>query len=226
MSAPERARPQQRRSAVLLAVAAVLVVGVVGLVLVFGIAHPPALEDLSDHPTPALDAAVAWAEWTSDGNCLHVARPEGEVEALRCERDGGEVAAWTDDGILLRSWEASGEQMIVIDAATGDVIDRRRVGAGVAQHLPEGVRSEHRDGRLVVTPERGGGVIWEVDAPENYTVTSSAVSPDGRWVAMVDSAERLLVVPADGSAPPRIWAEDVPSWLQLVWEGTQEGTQP
>lgn len=210
-----------RRSVPLLVAAAILVVVVVGLVLAFGIVRPPALATLADQPEPAPPGRLAWTAWSDNGTCIHVLDTDGTIQReLWCERDGAEVVAWTDDGIVVRSWHERGEELTVVDPATGEVVDRRRV-EHVDDAVPtESVYAERRDGRLVVVRDRDRAVVWEVEAPDTYHVRSSAVSPDGGWVAMVDSAERVLVVPSDGSAPPRVWAEDVPSWQWLIWEGT------
>jgi len=215
-----------RRSVALLVAAAVLVLVVVAIVLLFGVVRPPALPALSDAPTPAPPAAVAWSAWERDGSCVTAAWPDGRVdEELHCESDGGEVVAWTQEGIVLTTWRGAGSEEVVVDPATGEVVDWRTVEPDGDPPEPVGgpsgaVHTERRDGVLVVTDDRHR-VLWEVEAADAYEVTSGARSRDGGWYAMVDSAERLLVVPADGSASPRVWAEGVPRWQRVVWQGTE-----
>lgn len=211
---PDRSKPA-------LVGAALLLVVVVALVLVFGIARPPALPSLADVPDPAPPAAVAWTTFDrDDGPCLYVARPDGTTGSLDCNLDG-EVWAWDDDGIAVFTYRAH-DEIEIIDPATGAVVERREVGDGERPGPSRAgtVSSQHRDGTLVVTRDDTREVIWEIDAPEGYRVGQGAVSPDGDWVAMFDSAERLLLVPADGSADPRVWAEDTTEWEVPVWEGS------
>ncbi len=219
MSDTSTDRPQ--RSTVALVAAALLLIVVVALVLVFGIARPPALSSLADQPDPAPPAAVAWTSFDpDDGPCLHVARPDGTTEVLVCNLDG-EVWAWDDDGIAVFTYRAR-DELEIIDPATGEVVERREVDPeGRSGPSPGGtVSSRHGDGTLTVTRVDTRDVIWEVDAPEGYRIGQGAVSPDGNWVAMFDSTERLLLLPADGSAEPRVWAEDTTEWDLPVWEGS------
>jgi hypothetical protein len=64
-----------------------------------------------------------------------------------------------------------------------------------------------------------GTVLWRTAAHDSYRISGGWPSPDGQFVTLLDDAERLLIVPADGSQEPRIWAEDVDGWYQLVWQG-------
>ena len=224
-SSPETSR---RPSVVLLVAAGALVVVVVVLVVVFGVVRPPAVVALADDPRPAPPGGVAWTAWSRDGSCLAVAWPDGRVEEeLFCERDGGEVVAWTDDGVVMQTWRGAGAELVTVDPVDGAVVDwssvePERDGPFPVGGLVEAVRTERRDGRVVVTHERDRDqVVWEVQAPDAYDITSGARSPDGGWFALVDSAERLLVVPADGSRAPRLWADGVPRWSTIVWRGTE-----
>jgi hypothetical protein len=223
-TAPERPRaagePPSRQLPLLLAAAA-LVVLVVGLVLAFGIGRPPPLASLTAAPFTAPSAPVAWMAWDDpDGTCVQVARVDGRVERLTCMREGGELVGWDDEGILLRTWRGNSETVMVFDPDSGELLDRRE-SMQPEDELPwpdEAVFAEREDGRLVVTDADDRDlVIWEVGAVEAYTIDSSARSPDGTSIAMVDSARRLLLVPSDGSQEPRVWAEDVEPWTLLVW---------
>jgi hypothetical protein len=208
------------RSVPLLVAAGVLVLAVVAAVLLFGVDRPPSLAWVADEPDPAPPAGVAWMGWHENESCVSVARPSGEVERVWCDRAGGELVGWPEPGLLqLRTWE-DGDVTRTIDAETGEVVGRI-AGPEEGWLGPEqAVWTQHRDGRLTVRLQTDDSVLWETAAPERYDVHASALSTDGDWVAMIDAAERLLVVPADGSAPPRVWAADVDSWEPPVWEGT------
>jgi hypothetical protein len=221
--------PSERgdRSVPLLVAAGALVLVVVAAVLLFGVDRPPALAALADDPDPAPPAGVAWMGWTGDEACVAVARPDGEVEQLWCDRAGGELVGWPETGMLeIRSWE-SGDVTRAIDAETGEVLGRTP-GPDAGGTDPEGewrgpepaVWTQRRDGRLTVRLQTDDTVVWRTEAPERYDVHASARSADGRWIAMIDAAERLLVVPADGSTAPRVWATGVDGWEPPVWEGT------
>jgi hypothetical protein len=81
----------------------------------------------------------------------------------------------------------------------------------------DGARVE--GGRLVVRD--GGTVLWSVAARGSYEVAAGWTSPDGRWVALQDTADRLLLVPADGSRDPVVWAEDLDPFVPIVWRGKE-----
>jgi hypothetical protein len=201
--------------------AGVLIVVVVALVLVFGIARPPELATLADDPAPAPTAAVAWTAFDRDGSCLYVAEPDGTTESLRCDLEGGDIWGWDDDGIALLTYGLT-EDLQRIDPQTGETLERERLD-GIDPSRPPltaRVAGRNQDGTLTVIRHDSEDVVWEVDAPEGYTINDGALSPDGEWVVMVDSAERVLVVPADGSAEPRIWADGANVWQAPVWEGT------
>jgi hypothetical protein len=207
------------RSMPLLVAAAILVLLIVGAVLLFGVERPPALESLADVPDPAPSASVAWTAWSGEEMCVSVARPSGEVAQLLCDRNGGELVGWPEPRALeLHTWDDDVTR--TIDVGTGEVLDRSS-GSVEWERIGEStVRTQHRGGRLTVRLEPDDTVLWRTEAPERYDVHGSARSADGDWVAMVDGAGRLLVVAADGSAPPRVWAREVDVWEAPVWEGT------
>ncbi len=211
------------RSIWMLIAAGVLLAAVVGATVVFGVARPPALASVGDAGTFEPSAGVAWLGWDRDRQCLHIALRDGTTSQPYCDRDGGEVIAWTSEGIVVASWTQSGAVHITVDPDTGAVIDRRTVSDDEQPFFdyPEGVRSYSDNGRTTVELDMSGTVVWEVDAVETYMVYGGWVSPDGEWVTMHDSADRLLVVPTDGHADPLVWVDPFDGW-QVVWEGTGE----
>ena len=219
---PGETPSSSQRSLVALLAAAGLVVAVVALVLVFGVARPPALATLADEPEPELTASLAWSHWEQDGACVNVVAPSGEHREVGCGFDGEELVAWTDDGIAMLVWGPR-DGVELIDPDTGEVVDTVAV-TGVAEEWfgreGDAVRSRTVDGTLTVTLREGDVELWRVDVPETYGVDDGFLSPDGEWVVLVDRAGRLLLVPADGSREPRVWHEVEESWVRPVWEGT------
>jgi hypothetical protein len=209
------------RSIPLLVGAATLVVLIVGAVVVLGVQRPPTVSRLIDQPDPAPPAGVVWTSYRGDRTCLEVARPDGQVDRPWCDRHGGELVGWTDGVVQVQTWDGRAS-VLAIDLQSGEVT--RGPGGEVedAGHhgWAEEVYSERRAGELVLRLVEDDTELWRVDAPERYDVHSSARSADGSWVAMVDTADRLLVVPVDGSAEPREWASGVSSWQPPLWEGT------
>ncbi|MEX1176937.1 MAG: hypothetical protein WEB09_00615 [Nitriliruptor sp.] len=207
-----------RRSAALLVAAGVVATAVVAAVLAFGVVQPPQLDPLED---PSFDGAVAYLSWR-DEPCVTTVAPDGAQDEVWCDR-GGELVAWTDAGLVVRSWEPDGT-LLRIDPATGDELggpDLEAIGDRHTSPRPDvvGPAAAGRDGELEVRLD--GRTLWSVEADERYEVTGGWRSPDGAWVALLDSADRLLLVPADGSAPPVVWSEDVEPHVDLVWRGTQ-----
>jgi hypothetical protein len=208
------------RSLPALLAAAGLVVVVVVLVLLFGIARPPELATVQERPAPSPEAGIAWSQWDDGDTCIHTVDPQGVRTEVGCGYESQELIAWTEDGIVVLVWGPR-EAAELIDPATGDVVgqidgtpeDWLEAGGGA-------VHSRHVDGTLTVTLRQSGEVLWRVEAPETYGVNDGVLSPDGRFVVLVDHSERLLLVPADGSAEPRVWAEVEESWIRPVWEGS------
>lgn len=224
--APDAAqgRGGERGSLAYLVGAVGLIALVAVLVMVFGVVHPPALPSLkSAGVTPP--ASVAWTQWDDRDDCsaLLVARPDGSVDRLACEQDIGDAVAWTSAGIISLSWGPSGQALVTWDAATGDVVSREAVSGEdyYGESGASSVASFHRDGKLIVTLDDGGRELWAIDAQSGYAVRAGATSPDGDWVAMIDSADRLLLLELSGEDGPAVWANGANvSWMAPIWEGT------
>ncbi len=208
------------RSIAALVTAAALVVAVVALVLVFGVARPPELPSLAEQPDPAPPASIAWTRWDEGFTCVDVLAPDGTVTEVACDLQGEEILAWDADGIALWVWGPR-ERVEVLDPATGEIVDSRPARGQLLDERPmDALRVRHEDGILTAQLRDTGEVLWEVDAHENYRLREGRLSPDGEWVAVFDSAGRLLVAPTDGSVGPRVWHEDEEQWQAPVWEGT------
>lgn len=227
MASSEPAPPSQRSIPMLVA-AGVLVVGVVAAVLAFGVERPPEVEPLAAEPTRTPPASIAWLDSSGTERCLRVADPDGEVREVTCDNTEGDLVGWTRRGILLRQ----ADDIAALDARTGEravLADAARPGHGSRPRA----QTERQDGRLTVLapgpagdgPDEDRTVVWETDAPDSYDIVTAVPAPDGATVALSDNAGRLLVAPADGSAPPRLWSEQAPRYAEPVWEGTDPDAQ-
>jgi hypothetical protein len=216
------------RSVAYLVAAAILVVGVVGLVLLFGVHRPPPLDDIAPGASPAPPAAVAWTGWTGSRNCLNVIRTDGSATELTCDNDGLDVVAWTDDGIVVRNWTGPSTALELIDPETGRTLESwlagdesavdRALGDIEEPALDTTLYSRYRDGVLTVSAS-DGTQLWRVEAPEVYRVQRGLRSLDGSVIAAIDSGGRLLVLDPSGASEPRVWRDGLDEWLRFVWEG-------
>lgn len=210
-----------------LAAAAVLVIGVVGGVLLFAVPRPPGTPTLVADPTAlGVDPGrLAWVDWDrEEGRCLVVV-DAGAVSERRCTAEvDGEVIGWDGDEVVLDTFGSSGRRTTVrVDVTTGATRS-----SSTADDDPTGWHDEQLgrdgtvldvdrdDGRLTVRVD--GEVVWEVDAPDAYTIDTAQRSNDGQLVLLQDSAGRVLVARADGRAAPRVWLEEQASWQPLAWD--------
>lgn len=214
---PREPEDETARRPALLVAAAVVSILVVGLVLIFGVERPPSLTSLVDEPAPAPPAQVALLSWADGRDCVTIAEVDGTTRQPWCDDTGGDLVGWDDRGLVLHTYEGPSDVEVIVDPVDGDVITTRTVptdglfedDAVVTSHRPS---SGQLEVRLV-----DGSVLWSTPAPPSYDIREAHRSPDGDAVAMVDAAGRLLLVPTDGSAPPRVWADDVDQWSTLVW---------
>jgi hypothetical protein len=203
-----------------LVAAAVVAVVVVALVLSLGVARPPALPTIADDPAVSAPAEVALLGWDDGETCLTIVATDGSTRRPWCSDQGGELLAWDDRGVVLRRYAGAGDLEVVVDPDTGEIVTSRSLPVDADRPAgPE--RIEVTTSRTVASGSLevrsgDGTVLWRTDAPRSYDVTGGWSHPDGEVVALLDSARRLLLVPADGSSEPRVWAEDVTTWVEVV----------
>lgn len=58
-----------------------------------------------------------------------------------------------------------------------------------------------------------------MQAGESYRVDRGWESPDGAWIAAIDSADRVLLFATHGTADPRVWVPRADGVPTLLWEG-------
>jgi hypothetical protein len=229
-SSPSETRSEDRSmpmlvAAVMLVVAAAVAVFLFGgdrrLPLVGG--EPPPVESLEADPMFTPPSAIAWTTGSRDEPpCLYVGDPSGEVRRIACDPDYVRIFGWTDDGILMFEGGPEEESVVAIDPGTGERTPMRlEEDPDLAPDIT--LVTNREQGRLQVTiiTLRERITVWEVEAPDTYDVREAALAPDGTAVAMIDTAGRLLVAPADGSRAPRQWSEQVEDHTDLTWEGAQ-----
>ncbi len=207
-----------------LAIAIGILVIVGGIAVMFGIVRAPEINPLTEAQRAGLPGGIAWTQYNDRDGCsdLMVAWPNGDTHAVACAI-GISVVGWTDEGLMIVTDWGSGLE--IRDPSTGQVISTPAVGSMLwdpEEERSDDVTAERVAGKLLVTL-LSGARFWEVEADARYEIGSSSLSPNGEWVAMTDSAERLLVVRSDGSEPPAIWETGIHNWdsADLVWEGTE-----
>jgi len=231
MTAPRSST--RRRDPVWLLAAAVLAVAVTAGVLIFGVDRPPQVEPVTADAPHTPPARIAWWTFTNGRDCLYVGDTDGSVREVTCIDVTGQLVGWTQEGILMQEEPGHAQAMLAIDPDTGERTVLERTVEPDYEPDPPAV-TEREDGRLILSVDHtppepmepaetrlGRTVLWDVEAPQGYDIGRTVPSPDGTAIAFHDNADRLLVVPADGSAEPLLWHPDIPSRAGLTWEGTQ-----
>lgn len=219
-------RTRERRRLVSIVGAVVVAVGVAVTVLIAGMPRTPALLTLTEDPDPAPDDGIVFLRDDGDESCVVVVR-DGRERLGDCVDDHPRLAVDAHGEVTLRRRLDGVEVVSDVDPETGELGDRRAAQPGDRDGGPTagdesdaGHRAftERRHDVLVVAVAEPGGDIHdlaEVRADEDYHLRDPAWSPDGRWLVLVDSSDRLLLVDAEGDAPVRVLAEDVshPVWI-------------
>lgn len=193
------------------ALAVAIVGGVLAAILAFGRLHYPAFPPVASAPEP-IAGLVAWTTWDSSGeghgSCLWVAAASGETppRRLRCGVDSVFPPRWYRGHIALYTSEATAE---LVDPESGEVTGSFPDGPGGPQDTPEspGGHARRPDGVMAVPTAPAPGVVelWlqgdgprrrvaRAEGPRDYGWWDVAWAPDARHVALLDSAQRLLVV--------------------------------
>jgi hypothetical protein len=201
-----------------LVAAATLVIGVVGGVLLFAVPRAPAIPELSSDVTAsgADPGRLAWTSWQGDVPCLIVLDATGSTDRSCAAELDGEVVGW-EDGEVVLSAVGSGSGTVRVDPTSGATRRGPEDLDATGRPLPGSDLAVARD-QGVLTVEVEGTVVWEVDAPAEYTVSWAQVDREGRLVLLRDRAGRWLVVPADGSDGPRLWTEEPGAWRSIAWD--------
>lgn len=173
-------------------------------------------------PARPITARIAWLT----GALAVVAAAAALSWRMPAASGPGPFVAVADDGgsILDAAYAPTGRWLAVVSDRTGDFeITLRDLAAGTSRALTaDGMRNVHPawspDGARVAYHSSRRGGIWVVDvaggAARQIAPTGShpAWSPDGRWLAyqsdewvseLAQPGSHLLLVPVDGSAPPR-----------------------
>lgn len=198
----------------------VLVAVVAAVVIAFGIRPYPDLPTVAAQPTPRISGSLAYVGWEDRGSCLYVADPSGSVRDVSCEQQLDGPVRWVDGLIEVHRFGRGGAEVVHVDPATGELTV---VATNPREHEPvrppdratraDGARAQvtSRDGvaRLEVRyPDGGTDILLELEGPRNYRFDDPAWSQDGEWITVLDSGERIIVVPADDGEPARIWVSD------------------
>lgn len=210
---------------VLLAVVAVVVV------LLFGVVAPPPVPALTG-TDQRLPTAVAALQPRGDGTCVVIIARDGDRTGGHCvdRRAGGGLRVDQQGRLLLRDHARGGLVVTTLDPRTGARVDRRvrdhdaapvpRVGPTTPAGATEpSLVVDETDGRLALTLLTADGderVLARLDTVRGYRLEPTrAWSPDGGWVLLTDSEDRLLALGREDGTLVQLASEvtDQPVWL-------------
>lgn len=222
--------PQRRTGLVISAVLVAVVAATV--IVVWGLVALPAFTPFGEPSGFEVPGTVAFlvSDRGEAATCVSVVgQAEPRPRELRCypERDARypESLGWTDDGrIVVTLYGERGAEYEVLDRSSADVSTTGtwdEAGPGTvprpdASPGADGVTVRREGGRVVVTNRIEGATVTLIDAeaPASYDFWEQRWSPGRGYLLLVDSEQRLVVVPSDGSSPAMLLAEDVraPAW--------------
>lgn len=230
----DAAAARGRRRAMLFAAGVALAVAAV--VWAVGVEPIPDYEALAERPDPSIPGHIAFLR-SGERPCVWVvAAAGGEARLLACTDDaetregnwlGGPVA-WTREGnVAVQAYGPHGNRVLVFDPDTRRVLERIEAEAPLLDHADPagGPRADgarilvNRSGRtatLGIAPVAASPIeIARVTGPPGYGFSDPRWSPDGEWILVRDSNERLLVVQARVGTPLRVLADRV--WAGYAW---------
>jgi len=220
-----------RRAVVVAAIA--LVVLVAGFILLVGYVPPPSFPDVSE-AAPAPPGTVVFQRWEDQQTCIYtIPAAGGRQDRVACDPEFGQPLGWTADGhIAVLTYGPEAARVKVLHPTTGEVVATgAAVGAEQAMYEAHEARGRFGGKQLEATAYRGSaGIatrsegdavgdsleeILRVEAPRTYGMWDLQWSPDGRWILVVDSENRIIVAAADGSRGPFLVVKEAnsPAWF-------------
>lgn len=215
-----------RRPVIAAAVAAVLLVAAFAGIVLVGRLPVPSYPSLAQQPDRRIPGTVAF--WrTGRTPCLSlVPASGGQARELWCHQNA-EVSRpeWTEGGnLVVRTYSVSGPERLTIDGATGEVLERRAGSFDMHPH-PAGTNTRGDGTRAVIDNTEGEArlslvapsgrpqALLVADGPRDYAFFDTRWSPDGNWLLVTDSEERVLVVDA-ATGQARVLASNgqSPAW--------------
>lgn len=151
-------------------------------------------------------------------NCIQVTDlGRATTDQIWCEPARGWIdqIAWSEEGIEMTTY-LNQRTTRVLDPDTGELLETR-TGNDVEPPPPvESLVVDRPDSSELVVYDETGDELITLTAPESYWIEVALPSPDGRLVAIADSAGRLAVFARDDQVPVLV-AEDVRPWPYPVW---------
>jgi len=217
-----------RRAAWAIGGAAGVVLAVLTAIVVFGYVPVPEFPRLADGPDASIPGQVAYVVGEQDRSCIMVVPAGGgQATEVACRRDGFEALGWTADGLIVASVftdfrpVVGGGTILVYDPATGHEVASLVAGPSGTDRLHQVESERDSQGRrlevpwtddrrakaLIVTTSGEETTIVDVEGPRDYVFLGAQWSPDGEWIMLVDSRDRLLVLAADATPGPRVLAD-------------------
>jgi hypothetical protein len=207
----------RKRFRIAIGVSVVLVVAVVASVLAFGVIPTPKFKTITEAPLPGLTGQIAYLSSVSDEDshvCADVLNVMTGVEkTLGCNFGAESQLTWLTDGRLAVEdvdysiSDTSTANVSIYNVATGTVDTTFRAPStigGVSGALTS-TEVETGDGASLTDPN--GKTLVKVRAPRDYSFDSVEASPDGKFLLIEDSNNRLLVATQDGKNIRQLHAE-------------------
>jgi hypothetical protein len=153
-----------------------------------------------------------------EDNCIQIIDlGRATTDQIWCEPARGWIdqIIWSGEGIEMTTY-LNQRTTRVLDPDTGELLETR-TGNDVEPPPPaESLVVDRSDSSELGVYDELGDELISLTAPENYWIEVALPSPDGRLVAIADSAGRLAVFARDDQVPVLV-AEDVRPWPYPVW---------